>query len=63
MKSSDTSKRDELDQLRGRVTTAQKGLDAMQVMLRQVDEHNERMQSEIAVTKRIAYAAEEDIKV
>jgi hypothetical protein len=31
-------------------------------MLRQVDEYAEKMASEIAVTKRIAYAAEDDIK-
>ena len=46
-----------------KVFRAQRELDALMVTLRQVDEYNVRVQSEILVTKRIAYAAEDDIKV
>ena len=57
------NKRTESAAMQTRVGKSQKELDAMLVMLRQVDEYSERMQSEIAVTKRIAYGAEEDIRV
>ena len=58
-----TNKKTEHAAMQARVTKSQKELDAMLVMLRQVDEYSEKMQSEIAVTKRIAYGAEEDIRV
>jgi chromosome segregation ATPase len=57
------AKRTESAALQTRVAKSQKELDAMLVMLRQVDEYSSKMQSEIAVTKRIAYGAEEDIRV
>eukprot|EP00455_Lapot_gusevi_P048339 TRINITY_DN6659_c0_g3_i1.p1 TRINITY_DN6659_c0_g3~~TRINITY_DN6659_c0_g3_i1.p1 ORF type:complete len:906 (-),score=334.81 TRINITY_DN6659_c0_g3_i1:228-2891(-) len=55
-------KKQERETMEKKVLKAQKDLDVLNVTLKQVAEYNERMQSEIQVTKRIAYAAEDDIK-
>ena len=56
-------KREEVKNMEKKIEASQRDLEILMVTIKQVDDYNKKVQSEIQITKRIAYAAEDDIKV
>lgn len=53
--------KEEVEALNKRVNKTQEELDQLNRTLNQVDEYNQQMKSEIAITRRTTYRAEEEV--